>query len=253
MTLKWAKLFITTVLFLCLGNALCQENDKELNKPISVSFSFGGSVPVGAFSSSNTKSSNSGLAKIGGTLRGTLDYYIKKKNWGISFNYDRVSFPLNSSSLSNSFIESNPGYSINSISPGWWVLNNFQIGAFNVYTLKNKYQKPSLIIENRCMIGLATISSPSISLFSSNGTSGLSFSQRSKNTSAFSVSFGGGISSIPKNHLFLKATIDLCRSYGRFNNIEVTQNENGTISSTTKSLTQPINYLSVGWAIGWRF
>lgn len=252
MNIKWAYPFITVVLLFYFDDVLCQENDIEIKKPISVSFSFCSSIPFGVFSSNNTNLSNSGLAKIGGTLRYTVDYNIKKM-WGISFNYDRVSFPLNSYSISNSFIESYPGYSVNATSSGWWILNNYQIGAFNVYSLKNKYQKPSLLIENRFMIGIATISSPSISLSSSNGTSSLSFSQPSKNTSAFSVSIGGGISSVPKKHLFLKATIDLYRSYGRFNNIEVSKNENGTITYTTKNIIQPINYVSLGWAIGWHF
>ncbi len=247
------KRYLFFILFVKLSHLYCQTNDDiEIKKGVFVSSSFCSSIPLGVFSSKNTHLSNSGLAKLGGTLKGSLGYYLNRK-WGVLLNYDRVSFPLNSNSVNNSFTESYPQYTVYNTSEGWWVLHNIQVGALNNYYIKRRGRKPGLLVENRCLIGICIINSPGISLFSNNGASSLSFVQSSENTSSFSVSIGGGISNIPTKHLFLKATLDLCQTYGRFRNIQVARNQDGVIASSFKSINQPISYLAIGWAVGWKF
>ena len=245
-------LWILPILLFCCGNIFSQETKSGAVTPFAVSLSYCGSIPVGAFASQNTQFSNSGFSKIGGTMRFTVDYNIHQ-NWGIVFNYDRVSLPLNSSSIIRSFNQSFPGYTVNNSSTGWWIINNYQVGIANIYIVKNKDQKIKMLIENRCMMGIASINSPEISVASSNTGSALLFNQSSKNTAAFSLAIGGTIKSNPQRHLFMKASLDLCMSSGRFNNIEVTKNENGVITNSSKNITQPISYISIGWGVGWRF
>jgi hypothetical protein len=250
--LSRTRISILLIFLFCCENVFSQENKSAPKTPFAVSVSFCLSVPVGVFASQNTNSSKSGFAKIGGTARFAADYNLNQK-WGVVFNYDRVSLPLKASTVINSFNQSFPGYTISNSSTGWWIINNYQLGIVNIHTLKNKVQKPTMLIENRCMVGIAAVSSPAIFIQSNNGGSTLLFDQYTKNTSAFSLSVGGAIKSIPSHHLFLKASLDLCTSSARFNNVAVSKNDNGVITNSTKNTTQLVSYISIGWAIGWQF
>lgn len=244
--------FYIFLLLLCTGNLFSQQNRSGPKTPLALSISPCFSIPFGVFASQNTTSARSGFAKPGGTFRVTADYNLTQK-LALVLNYDRVSFHQNQTTILNSFNQSYPGYTVSNSIVGWWLINNFQLGLTNIYTIKNKEQQPKMLVENRFLLGLASISTPNTFVASTNGGSTLSFNQPAKNAPAFSLTIGGAIKSIPKNHLFMKATVDLCMSRVRFNDVQSTKNENGAITNSTKTITQPISYLSIGWAVGWQF
>lgn len=247
---KRVSAVLVILLFGC--HVFSQQTDRKSLSPWAVSLSYCGTIPVGVFASQNTKSTRSGFAQFGGTARLTADYNINEK-WALVLNYDRVSCRLNASTVGNSFSQSYPGYTINDLSAGWWVVNNYQLGVANIYTVKNKKQQPKMLIENRLLMGIASATSPDIAVASTSSGNTLVFSQHSKDAAAFSVAIGAAIKSNPQKHLFVKASLDLCTSAVRFNNIEGTKTENGVSANSTKSITQPVSYISIGWGVGWRF
>ena len=198
--------------------------------------SFGPSIPIGNFGSSNINSDYSGFATTGFVYNLIFSYKLGKY-FGIIGSYREQSNNFNNAAIEESLSKMNPSIAFD-VRSNAWKINGFMIGAFGLFPLK---ENTHINFETRAIIGFQHATSPAISTVGTQGYLSAWTEQQSAPSNALSYLLSMGFKYKTNKTLCVFITINYFNSEPEFDNVKMTSSTNSTLFEHFKQNMGTVN------------
>lgn len=235
------------------SNSLKRSNfDRELNYS-SILFGGGGLLPVGSFSSNSTTANNSGYTDVGSSIRITYEKRINKR-LGFTSMIAFSNYIIGDNILKRiESLTSGSGYILASSTNGW-KNTNYLAGIYHNLSIKETLKQSNSVFFYRLLAGISSTKSPLINLSATNSVNTITIHQSSARSSSFTYLVGFGVKAYSrKRKIVLQSSLDYFSTNPKFSNINFVESINGSQSSKTLNLQQPIKALQFLISLGYYF
>jgi len=232
----------TIIIFVFLSYSISLFSQDMKKSKINFGISFGLSIPISNFGSSDMENSEAGLAKLGynANIRAK---YVLSKNIGIIAIYTSNSNSFNASILEDEFRLQYPSLGI-SINSGNYISRGILGGIFIKTLITNL-----ISFETRALVGYSKSYSPEIELRLSDGINHFKATIVKDDEKSLSFSVGAGLNYNVKNNLVISLNVDYYYTKPEF---EITTISEFIPSSTDKN-EQKFNILNTNMGIEYKF
>jgi hypothetical protein len=198
-----------------------------------IGFSFGSSIPVGNFASTDMNNEYAGLAKPGVLFDINFAYRLGNGSFGIMGMLRGQANPFDAQAFADDLALMSPGTAF-TVEAKPWSVGGLMVGGFGAFRVSDRTK-----FEAKALIGFINANSPEIKI--SSGAQWVKESSASSTT--FGYLIGAGFRTEIGRRVYLLTGIDYMGEKPEFNDVKITSNSGD--SSTIDTFSQPMGAISI--------